>query len=357
MSSQKISVTLNSPSDWDEWIEVIKTQALVGKVWDYVDPSKDQVPALEEPLPPQPKDVNDQASTFGQLTQEEREEYRILRQDYKWQRDLYDKRDNALSSLRTSIQSSVSRSCLHYTFGTSSAREMLIELQKRLQPTDQLRELNLSTEYQKLKIAPESYDLDNWLRNWEKTYHKCTKINLPDVQGTRAVRDFLRAVSTIIPEFSTYWVNDMAKAGCQDGPDLYRMVELFRDHQRHLAIEKGHVSQLAFTTTFQDQDQDQDQQPQERDRDCLCGEPHRFKDCPYLIKEKRPPDWTPEQDIQERIKEKLQNPRLKAAVKYARASQAKKPQEVEEETSETDTESIAETSFAFTAVTTSHDIY
>jgi len=109
MSSQKISVTLNSPSDWDEWIEVIKTQALVGKVWDYVDPSKDQVPALEEPLPPQPKDVNDQASTFGQLTQEEREEYRILRQDYKWQRDLYDKSNSAPSEFDKYLQGPVAR--------------------------------------------------------------------------------------------------------------------------------------------------------------------------------------------------------------------------------------------------------
>ena len=83
MSSQKISVALNSPSDWDEWIEIIKTQALAGKVWGYVDPSKDQVPTLEEPLLPQSRDVNAQATTFGQLTQEEREEYRILRQDYK----------------------------------------------------------------------------------------------------------------------------------------------------------------------------------------------------------------------------------------------------------------------------------
>src|SRR5271156_1396303 len=148
MSSQKISVTLNSPSDWDEWIEVIKTQALTGKVWDYVDPSKDEVPTLHEPLPPQPSDVNAEAATLGHLSQEEREEYRILRQDYKCQRDLYDKPDNALSSLRTFIQSSVSRSCLHYTFGTSDAREMLTELQKRLHPTDQLRELDLFAKYQ-----------------------------------------------------------------------------------------------------------------------------------------------------------------------------------------------------------------
>ena len=155
-------------------------------------------------------------------------------------------------------------------------------------------------------------------------------------RGHAPSENFLRAVSSIIPEFSTYWINDIAKGGGQDSPDLYRMVELFRDQRRHLAVEQGHVSKSTFTTTFQDQDQDQP--TQERGRDCVCGQPHRFKDCPYLIREKRPPDWTPDQDTQERVKEKLQNPRLKAAVKYARASQAKKPQEP---SIETDTESIA----------------
>jgi hypothetical protein len=119
---------------------------------------------------------------------------------------------------------------------------MTIELQKRLQPTDQLRELDLSAKHQKLKKAPKAQDLDNWLRNWEKVYHKCNKTDLPEVQGTRAIRGFLCAVSTITPEFSTYWVNDIARTGGQDGPDLYRMIELSRDHQRHLAVEKGHVS-------------------------------------------------------------------------------------------------------------------
>jgi hypothetical protein len=119
---------------------------------------------------------------------------------------------------------------------------MIIELQKRFQPTNQLRELNLSTEYQKLKTAPESQDIDNWLRSWEKTYHHCTKINLPETQGTRAVRDFLRTVSSIIPEFSTYWVNDIAKTDGQDVPDLYQMMEPFRDYRRHLAVEKGYAS-------------------------------------------------------------------------------------------------------------------
>ena len=47
---QKVSVILNNPADWDEWIEIIKTQALAGKVWRHLDPSEDTVPALEEPV-------------------------------------------------------------------------------------------------------------------------------------------------------------------------------------------------------------------------------------------------------------------------------------------------------------------
>jgi hypothetical protein len=115
-------------------------------------------------------------------------------------------------------------------------------------------------------------------------YHEYTKIDLPEVQGTRAIRDFFRAVLSIIPEFSTYWVNDIVKTRGQDGPDLYRIIKLFQDHRRHLAVEKRHILQLTFITF-------QGQPPQEENHsknNCLYEEPHRYKECPYLIKEKRP---------------------------------------------------------------------
>ena len=158
---QKVSVILNNPADWDEWIEIIKTQALAGKVWQHLDPSEDTVPALEEPVAPTPAQVNEAKTTVTELTPDEREQYKILRQDYKWERSQYDKKEAALSALRTAIQSSMSRSCLHYTFEATSAREMLIELKKRLQPTDQLRELSLSAKYQKLKKTPKNTELEN----------------------------------------------------------------------------------------------------------------------------------------------------------------------------------------------------
>jgi hypothetical protein len=49
LAIQKVSVIMGGPADWDEWIEIVKTLVLAGKVWDYVDLSKDEVPALEEP--------------------------------------------------------------------------------------------------------------------------------------------------------------------------------------------------------------------------------------------------------------------------------------------------------------------
>jgi hypothetical protein len=133
---QKISVILNSPADWDEWIEIIKTRALSGKLWQHLDPSEDTVPALEEPVATTPAQVNPAKTTVTELTPDESEQYKILRQDYKWERSQYDKKEVALSTLRTAIQSSVSRSCLHYTFDASSACQMLIDLKKRLQPVE-----------------------------------------------------------------------------------------------------------------------------------------------------------------------------------------------------------------------------
>ena len=80
---QKVSVILNNPTDWDEWIEIIKTQALAGKVWQHLNPSEDTVPALEEPVAPTPAQVNAAKTTVTELTPDECEQYKILRQDYK----------------------------------------------------------------------------------------------------------------------------------------------------------------------------------------------------------------------------------------------------------------------------------
>jgi hypothetical protein len=48
---QRVAIILTGPNDWDEWIEVVKTKAKAGEIWQYIDPStaKDQLPNLERP--------------------------------------------------------------------------------------------------------------------------------------------------------------------------------------------------------------------------------------------------------------------------------------------------------------------
>jgi hypothetical protein len=327
---QKVSGVLNTPNDWDEWIQVVKTQAIAGDIWDHVDPKRDQIPTLGKPELPKPQNVNREKTTYAELTTEEKEEFRMMRQDYKQQFDLYERQRAALASLRAYIQSSVSRNCLYYTFECETAREMLIELQKRFKPTDQLRELYLAVKYQKLKKPPKSQDLDTWLQSWERVYHECDKAKLPDVQLGRANRYFLRAISTLAPEFATYWRNEIAKEKRrgQTALSLDSLVEEFRDHRWHLGMENDQPRDSAFF-------QGQEETPK---RKCLCGEQHTFRACPYLIQERQPAGWKPDPAIQEQINAKMKYPKVRYLVNKARASQKEQPQQSKENKEEKETE-------------------
>jgi hypothetical protein len=57
---------------------VVKIHTLTGEVWEYVNPSKDQVPILREPTLPRPEDVNPNISLYGKLLVEEKDDYKIL---------------------------------------------------------------------------------------------------------------------------------------------------------------------------------------------------------------------------------------------------------------------------------------
>ena len=52
--TQRTMVILNSPSDWDKWLEIIKTKALGSEIWDFVNPAteKAKLPSLLEPEVP-----------------------------------------------------------------------------------------------------------------------------------------------------------------------------------------------------------------------------------------------------------------------------------------------------------------
>ena len=137
-SPVRTTIILTGPNDWDEWLEVIKTKAEAGKVWEYVDPSqeKDKLKTLNRPEVPKAKDVNPAKNTISELTPDELDELKLLRYDFKHCLQLYERQDTALSTLKSFIQETISRPFLSYTFKKESTYEVLVSLRQRVAPSD-----------------------------------------------------------------------------------------------------------------------------------------------------------------------------------------------------------------------------
>jgi len=181
-TTTKASITLSGTDDWVEWLEVVKSTAATGQVWEYVDPTKTQIPTLQEPHLPEPKDVNPTADNLQGLSDVERLELREQRELYRFSLTRYDRRRNTLAELQRHIQSTVARPYVHHTFNCDSVHQMLVNLQKWLKPKNDVRRLQIIDQYRELQKPPTNKKLDD---------------KIIDKHG--AVQDFLRAVSDIIP--------------------------------------------------------------------------------------------------------------------------------------------------------------
>jgi hypothetical protein len=61
-------------------------------------------------------------------------------------------------------------------------------------------------------------------------------------------------------------------------------------------------------------------------KECLCGEVHRFIDCPYLFTEVRKSGWNPKPEVEKKVKEALAKASdgIKRALERAKAKLEKK---------------------------------
>jgi vacuolar-type H+-ATPase subunit I/STV1 len=244
------SVTLSGPGDWVEWLEVVKSTAATGQVWEYVDPSKTEVPTLSEPHMPEPKDINSTATTIQGLSDAERLELREQRELYRFNLTRYDRRRNAWAELQRHIQSTVARSYVHHTFKCDTVHKMLVNLQKRLKPKDDVRRLQLIDQYRELQKPPTDKNIDSWLLNWEKVYKEASELDDKIADKHSAVQDFLRAVSETAPDFASFWTNTIqSQDDLEKRPDLYDVIDRFRTQRQILGTgNKSGSSHAAFAT-------------------------------------------------------------------------------------------------------------
>jgi hypothetical protein len=164
-----VRAILKDPDDWIPWLEMVKSTATTGQIWEYVDPSKtaDQLPSLTEPTWPEPSDLprSQEEIASGILTAANKEDLSKRRSLYKLKLNRYNQRKASLAYLHRFIQETVHSNHIYHTFECNTVQEMLVNLQKRLKPKDDVRRLQLTDQYRELQISPKSKDLDAWMTN------------------------------------------------------------------------------------------------------------------------------------------------------------------------------------------------
>ena len=219
------TVILNGPGDWVEWIETVKTTAATGQIWEYIDPSKKDVPTLSEPHMPEPKDINPAVTTIQGLSDVERFDLREQGELYRTNLNRYDRRRSALAELQRHIQTTVARPYVHHTHKCDTVHQMLVNLQKQLKPKDDIRRLQLIDQYRELQKSPGNKNIDTWLFDWEKVYKETTELKDSIADTHSAVQDFLRAISGIAPDFASFWTNTIqSQDNVDERPDLYDII-------------------------------------------------------------------------------------------------------------------------------------
>ncbi len=324
-ATTSVRAILKGPDDWIPWLEMVKSTATTGQVWEYVDPSRSAeiIPKLVEPQWPEPSDLPlTDAERAGTITAAHKEELSELRSLYKIRLNRYDQRKASIASLHRFIQETVHPDRIHYTFNCDSVHQMLVNLQQRLKPKDDVRRYQLIDQYRGLQESPTHENLDSWMTNWEKVYREGVKLQQPIVQKDTAVQDFLRAVFDIAPDFASFWTNTIQSSTEDAKPDLYTIIDRFRVQRQILHTETGKPSQSAFSTTLQGQQQQEIQQETRTKKSCICGLRHLYPNCYYLDDSRAPAGWKEDPAIRKIVQEQLEKPEIKQAVE--RAFQRKK---------------------------------
>lgn len=324
-TSEQVSVVLKTPDDWDQWIQKVKTKAIGADIWEYINPDteKGNLPELSQPPLPMPKDVNPNKKHIYQLDEDEKDDLKHHRQIHKINLARYLRQETAYKGFLAYIQENISSNYFNCTMGLETPYEMLAALKQRIAPSDEARELELINKYNKLKkLFSKNQDLENWIQEWEDIYQKGKEIDLPEVQGKRPVYDFLNSVSSLDPEFSSFW--RLTTQTSSTPHTLYQILDEFRKNQRVVKARKGNIQYSAYATfkgeslPVQKQEDRSGSTRRRPSLDCLCGQKHYWKDCPYLVENKHPQGWQPDQVIQNSITQKLEsNPSLRAKVEKA----------------------------------------
>lgn len=322
-------IILDKPEHWDRGINFIKASVKDPYIWSLVDPEV----AIKPSTTPDPtKPLRPRFDASGQVDAGEMEQYKALRlfRDV----DLVKFKDEvrALRAITTLVfETTSARMINQVAYADPDPWSKLVALKQRLRPTDQLRSLLVEKRYHQLAKGPANQDIDTWLDEWSDMYHEAKRMNLSEVSGERAIRDFFLVIETVDSVYADCR-QELRNAVDEQNQELTRQIrqrtmdeeiEKFRNRLRlQSSTSTLKDTHLAFVSdiqrpTFQGNDQEGNKVEGKRKVKtpiCICGARMWYSDCPYLVPIKAPVGWRENSDIRTKVNDALQDPKVRARV-------------------------------------------
>jgi hypothetical protein len=178
---------------------------------------------------------------------------------------------------------------------------------------------------------PKRANIESWLDSWEELLELMAAAEMPELRGTRAQRDFLDSVQSTDDSWATSQrISMIAKQ--EIGESFMLAAGLIGQFWLYYCQMKPVASTLGSFAALGDAQRPQLSKNTDKPRQiiCLCGETHRFLDCPYVNPAKRSSGWKANSDTIKKfdtIQSRGDGSRISAVLRSAEAKLKKsKPQ-------------------------------
>ncbi len=192
------------------------------------------------------------------------------------------------------------------------------------EPHSSVRALKIDRQYKILCAGPlKGQNLRQWLNKWELLYAEAKATGHSDTETGLIINHFINSLKQIDPTWAAISLYDLQlrRSRNEQTPTFMEILNLFRQLCAEYLIAGSTAS--SYTAILQGQTPGSSSTPNKKSKDpppkhCVCGKPHWYTNCFYLIESIRPKGWHSDPKIVKKIDEALKDPKVKANVDKAR---------------------------------------
>ena len=333
-----------TPKNYRQWIREIRGHAEAARIWHFIDPDSNlpmptspaypTFDAYQVMVPGRPAEglipavlaTSRPAVRYTELSQDQKEEYKIEVETFKYTNSECTRIQNEASKIRLLVVESA-RTHIPDNKSLASVKDLIKALATRFKRDDHTQVQAIHDKYRKLMHPPHSRDaIEKWVAGWENLRDDMIDAGVDGRWSERDITlDFLKTGHSWAPNFCMNWA--LQKKAAKQVLEFSETTAAYREAVDDEKLVSGRNQGRAHANgaNFQGQDLGQQSSSQNnnntprtmikedidrirkkvKDPVCLCGEKTIFHDCPYLLKSSRTRGWKEDSQMRQNIRDKI----------------------------------------------------